>query len=86
MKCWRVLYKPDNTAFMVWAYTESSALIKAMKRNQAELNDPKQYDLGEDNYIVDEFNLETNGSGVLAFYDCYSVYERTNVSYNNRIQ
>ncbi len=73
MKCWRVLYKPDNTAFMVWAETEQIGLDKVRKRNLKELENTE--DSLED-YIIDEFTLETNGTGMLVFYDVYSVFER----------
>lgn len=87
MKCYRVLYKPDNTAFMVWGHTKSGALLKAMARNDLELNneDEREYAWNEELYIIDEFTPDTNRTGILAFYDCYEVYERKGVTYNNRI-
>ena len=67
MKCFRVLYKPDDTAFMVWAETEEKALELARTRNLKELaNDHNE---GPEDYLVDEFTPETNGTGILAFYD-----------------
>lgn len=74
MKCWRVLYKPDNTAFMVWADTKELALDKARKRNISELDDITEE--GIEDYIIDEFTPDTNKNGILAFYDVYSVFER----------
>ena len=77
MRCWRVLYKPDNTAFMVYADSEEEALDKAIKRNLKELDITKDEE-GEDlkDYLIDEFTLKTNGTGMLAFYDVYSTFER----------
>lgn len=73
MKCWRVLYVPDNTAFMVWAESKEEGLNKARKRNIKELN--AEEDCSE-NYIIDEFTPETNDVGILVFYDIYSTFER----------
>ncbi len=73
MKCWRVLYVPDNTAFMVWAESKEEGLDKARKRNIKELN--TEEDCSE-NYIIDEFTPETNDVGILVFYDIYSTFER----------
>lgn len=75
MKCWRVLYKPDDTAFMVWADIKEIALEKVRKRNIEELDVPEEECI--DDYLIDEFTPETNGVGILAFYDVYSVFERT---------
>lgn len=37
MKCYRILYKPDNTAFMVWAENKQQALDIAHEKNKKEL-------------------------------------------------
>ena len=84
MKCYRVLYTPDNTAFMVYAENETDALLKARNRNLNEL-DETEFE-SEKDYLVDEFTINTNGTGILAFYDCYAVYERKNVTYEDRIK
>lgn len=84
MKCYRVLYTPDDTAFMVYAASEEDAIGKVMKRNIEELNDGSGLDDKE--YIVDEFTVDTNGTGIIAFYDCYSVHNRNNVTYEERIK
>ena len=84
MKCYRVLFKPDDTAFMVWAEDERAALTKARERNRYEL-DKTSEDI-EENYLVDEFSPSTNGTGIMAFYDCYAVYERKDVFYDERVR
>lgn len=72
MKCWRILYVPDNTAFMVWAESEEAALKKARERNRKEL-DTEEY---VEEYKIDEFTPETNEVGILVFYDIYTTFER----------
>lgn len=84
MKCYRILYTIDNTAFMVYAKDSVEALKKARERNVREL-DEVEYEKEED-YIIDEFTIDTNGTGILAFYDCYSVHERKDIIYENRIK
>lgn len=74
MRCWRVLYKPDNTAFMVWAGMRRDALKKARARNVLELENSEGESASD--YMVDEFTPDTNGTGILAFYDVYSVNPR----------
>ena len=76
MKCWRVLYVPDNTAFMVWAESKDIALDKVRKRNINELENIKDC---VDDYLIDEFTQETNDSGILAFYDIYETFERNSI-------
>ncbi len=75
MHCFRVLYVPDDTAFMVWAETEEKSIEKVMERNIAEL-DKEGEGLNRSDYLVDEFTPQTNDTGILAFYDVYSVFER----------
>lgn len=74
MKCWRVLYKPDNTAFMVWAETEEIALKKVRERNIYELDNPEEECIND--YIIGEFTPKTNNIGIIAFYDVYLSFER----------
>lgn len=74
MKCWRILYKPDDTAFMIWANTEEEAFKKVKERNENELD--KGNDTSKADYLIDEFTPKTNETGILAFYDVYSVFER----------
>ena len=79
MKCFRVLYKPDDTAFMVWADTEDDAFEKAKTRNISELDtslDEETEGASRSDYVIDEFTPETNGTGILVFYDVYTVFER----------
>lgn len=76
MKCYRVLYKPDNTGFMVWADSDKEALNKARNRNRIELDKIEE---NVSDYLIDEFNPETNDNGILVFYDIYSVFERNGV-------
>lgn len=73
MKCWRILYVPDNTAFMVWAESKEAALNNARERNCKELDTNDCVD----DYIIDEFTPETNEVGILVFYDIYTTFERT---------
>lgn len=75
MRCWRVLYKPDNTAFMIWAETKEMALKNVRRRNLSELENAEDC---VDDYLIDEFTPETNDIGILVFYDVYSVFERSN--------
>lgn len=74
MKCYRVLYTPDNTAFMVWETSEENALKKVRPRNCKEL--PEGTEESQNDYIVDVFTPETNGTGILAFYDVYTTFNR----------
>lgn len=76
MKCWRVLYTPDDTAFMVWAKTEDQAFEKVKERNMNELDEGGGDSRTE--YLIDEFTPETNKTGIMAFYDVYSVFKRKN--------
>lgn len=78
MKCYRVLYKPDNTGFMVWAESDKEALDKARKKNRSEL-DGDDIEENLQDYLLDEFKPETNDHGILVFYDIYSVYERNGI-------
>lgn len=71
-KCYRVLYSGDDTAFAVWAESEEEALKKAMERNDSELEE----ETDKIDYLVTEFTPETNGTGMLVFYDAYQVRER----------
>ena len=72
MKCWRILYVPDNTAFMVWAESKEAALNKARERNRKELGAKDCVD----DYKIDEFTPETNTVGIIVFYDIYTTFER----------
>ena len=74
MKCYRILYQPDDTAFMVWAETEEKALELARTRNITELENAD--DEGPEDYLIDEFTPESNGTGILAFYDVQACFER----------
>ena len=77
MKCFRLLYTVDNTAYMVYAKTEEEAFIKVSDRNYDSLNEDNRDDaLRRENYIIDEFTPETNGDGILEFIDVNNTMER----------
>lgn len=75
MKCFRILYTLDDTAFMVWAETEDQALEKVRERNRSELTNT---DESKSDYKIDAFTPETNDTGMLVFYNVYEVFERNN--------
>lgn len=77
MKCYRVLYQPDNTGFMIWADSEKEALNKARKRNRSELDNIEEENAKD--YLINEFTQKTNDNGIMAFYDVYAVFERSGV-------
>ena len=80
LKVYRVLYVPDDTAFMIYAESVEQALEKAIKKNIDEL----EYSDGVDNmedYLIDEFTPETNNTGMLTFWDVYTVFPRNCTPY-----
>ena len=76
MKIFRVLYTPDNTAYMVYAETEKEAYEKASRRNYRDLVSDSYDALRRDLYDIVEFVPDTNGDGVLTFYDIYDTFQR----------
>lgn len=82
MKCYRILYKPDNTAFMVWAENKQQALDIAHEKNKKELPTDQEIDITD--YHAVEFTPGTNSIGILTFYDIYETFERMNVPANDQ--
>ena len=80
MKIYRVLYTPDDTAFMIYAESKEQALEKAIKKNIDELEYPDDADNLKD-YLIDEFTPETNNTGILTFWDVFTVFPRNCTPY-----
>lgn len=76
MKCFRFLYKPDNTAFMAYGNSMDEAFERVSKRNYDDLDEERTQAFNRENYLCDEFTPETNGNGVLVFYDIYNTFPR----------
>ena len=52
MKCYRILYKPDNTAFMVWAENKQQALDIAHEKNKKELPPDQEIDITDLGFLL----------------------------------